>query len=369
MLFGGMKHVGRDNHMEKKVVKTISILISFCTLVVCMTLWYMPRIHAQEISSQEQTEEKPVELDAQNSKNKADLIPQENVSDSFPQQLRIQLPDGDSQNNITISNKYITQTIDITIPGADENYLYEYPMIGKCNNIDNLTFESQDNTGVLEITMDKVFELSTTYKDNYLYIDFLSPHQVYKKVVVIDAGHGGNMPGAFIHGSYEKDIDLAIALQLKALFDANQDKSIGVYFTRTDDSNPSFEERVGLANKTNADLFISIHNNSTMSGKMSSINGTTVMYDEEKQDQEHGTKQLAQICVDQMSGILGSRNRGVVAGHDIYIIRNSISPVALIEVGFMTNQNELKELNSLDYQKKAAQGIFNSIEEAFKEGF
>ena len=41
----------------------------------------------------------------------------------------------------------------------------------------------------------------------------------------------------------------------------------------------------------------------------------------------------------------------------------------LFFVGFMTNQNELKELNSLDYQKKAAQGIYNSIEEAFKEGF
>lgn len=355
--------------MEKKVVKTISILISLCTIFVCMALWYMPKIHAQEISRQEQTEEKPVELDAQNSKNQADLVPQENISDSFPQQLRIQLPQGDSSDNITISNKYISQTIDIRIPGADENYLYQYPIIGKCDNIDNLTFESQDHVGVLEITMDMVFELSTTYQDNYLYIDFLPPHKVYDKVVVIDAGHGGNMPGAYIHGSYEKDIDLGIAMQLKALFDADPDKSIGVYFTRTDDSNPSFEERAGLANKTNADLFISIHNNSTMSGKMSSINGTTVMYDEQKPDQEHGTKELAQICVDQMSGILGSRNRGIVAGHDIYIIRNSTVPVALIEVGFMTNQKELKELNSTDYQKKAAQGIYNSIHEAFKEGF
>jgi len=357
--------------MEKKVVKTIAIMITLCSAFFCMALWYMPKIHAQEIAG---NEEQAVELDAKAGDTKTDLIQkedttEENVKDSFTQQLRIQLPPGDSQSNVTIKNDYVTQTIDITIPGADENYLYQYPMVGKCNNIDNMTFESESGSGTLEINLDKVFELSTTYADNYLYIDFLSPHQVYKKVVVIDAGHGGDMPGAYIHGSYEKDIDLAIAMQLKQIFAQSTDKSIGVYFTRSDDSNPSFEERVGLANKTDADLFISIHNNSTVSGQMSSINGTTVMYDEAKEDTGHGTKEFAQICVNQMSDILQSRNRGIVAGHDIYIIRNSTVPVALIEVGFMTNQKELKELNSTDYQKIAAQGIYNSIEEAFQEGF
>ena len=214
-----------------------------------------------------------------------------------------------------------------------------------------------------------MFEVQSTFADGYLYIDFLAPHDIYDKVVVIDAGHGGRMPGATIQNKCEKDIDLAIVLQLKQIFEENPNDKIGVYYTRTDDSNPSFEQRVELANKADADIFISVHNNSTVSGKMSSVNGTAVMYDELREETPQGTKALAQICVDEVSGVLGSRNRGIINGNEIYIIRNSKVPVALIEVGFMTNQAELNNLTSEDYQKKAAQGIYNAIMRAFNEGF
>jgi N-acetylmuramoyl-L-alanine amidase len=187
--------------------------------------------------------------------------------------------------------------------------------------------------------------------------------------VVIDAGHGGNAPGATKQGINEKDIDLAIVLKVKELFDEAGDESVGVYYTRTDDSNPSLEQRVDMANKAGADLFISVHNNSTKSGRMSSINGTAVMYDEEKASEEKGSMQLAQICLEEMTSALGSTNKGIVKGHEIYIIRTAEMPVALIEVGFMTNQDELNELNDDAYQKEAAQAIYNAIYRAFQEGY
>ena len=200
-------------------------------------------------------------------------------------------------------------------------------------------------------------------------MDFLTPHEVYDKVVVIDAGHGGNAPGATKQGINEKDIDLAIVLKVKELFDQAGDKSVGVYYTRTDDSNPSLEQRVDMANKAGADLFISVHNNSTKSGRMSSINGTAVMYDEEKASEEKGSMQLAQICLEEMTAALGSTSKGIVKGHEIYIIRTAEMPVALIEVGFMTNQDELNRLNDEAYQKEAAQAIYNAIYRAFQEGY
>lgn len=155
-------------------------------------------------------------------------------------------------------------------------------------------------------------------------------------------------------------------LQLKEIFDESEE-NIGVYYTRTDDSNPTFDQRVQLANKSDANLFISIHNNSTGSGRMSTANGTSVMYDEA--DETGRSKAFAQICVDEVSEQLGSRNRGIVEGDSIYIIRNSEVPVALIEVGFMTNQEELKLLCSEDYQKNTAIGIYNAISRAFEEGY
>ena len=60
---------------------------------------------------------------------------------------------------------------------------------------------------------------------------------------------------------------------------------------------------------------------------------------------------------------------GLLEGDDIYIIRSSEVPVALIEVGFMTNRSELEKLSSQDYQEKAAKGIYNAILEAFEKGY
>ena len=184
-------------------------------------------------------------------------------------------------------------------------------------------------------------------------------------VWVIDAGHGGSKPGAIKQGICEKDIDLAIVLELKKLLEQN--KKIGVYYTRVDDSNPSFDSRVDLANKADADLFISVHNNSTTGPGLSKVQGTQVMYDEKKPDKD--SKDFAQICLEEVTKSCGSVDKGLVAGNDIFIIRTAAVPVALIEVGFMTNEEELTKLNSNDYQKKVAEGIYQAILRAFEEGY
>ena len=177
-------------------------------------------------------------------------------------------------------------------------------------------------------------------------------------------GHGGRAVGANKQGINEKEIDLAIVLKLKEIFD-NSDQNIGVYYTRTDDSNPTFDQRVQLANKSDADLFISIHNNSTRSGRMSGTSGTQVMYDETSE----ASRQFAQICLEEVTGRIGSRDKGLVEGDSIYIIRTSEVPVALIEVGFMTNKDELEKLNSDAYQRETAEGVYQAVLRAFEEGY
>lgn len=360
--------------MEEKLIQAVTAMVTALAVILAVALFYFPDMHikaeeAAALKAQKQTElqEKMTGLEMLDY-NTTNAQKNEDTDD-FTQQLRLKLPDGVSSSEVTISNSYITQTITITIPKADEDYLYDYPMIGKSDHIDNLTYESHGGKGVLEISLDEVFELDSSFQGQYLYLDFLTPQELYDKVVVIDAGHGGNAPGAVKQGIYEKDIDLAIVMQLKAIFDADTEHNIGVYYTRTDDSNPAFEQRVGLANKSHADLFISIHNNSTKSGRFSSINGTAVMYDEQKEEQELGTKHLAQLCLEEVTGALGSSDKGLVPGNDIYIIRKSEVPVALIEVGFMTNQQELANLSSPDYQKKAATGIYQAILRAIEEGY
>ena len=122
------------------------------------------------------------------------------------------------------------------------------------------------------------------------------------------------------------------------------------------------------ANKANADLFISVHNNSDATGNFTKVKGTQVMYSE-SDDAKLSSKKLAEICLKNVVDTTGSENRGLLKGDSIYIIRTSEVPVALIEVGFMTNYKELDLLNSTSYQKKAAEGIYNAINEAFQEGY
>jgi N-acetylmuramoyl-L-alanine amidase len=122
-----------------------------------------------------------------------------------------------------------------------------------------------------------------------------------------------------------------------------------------------------MANKMEADLFISVHNNSSTDGKFRSLNGTMVLYSQKQSADE--SKRFAQICLENVIESIGSENLGLVKGDDIYIIRSSQVPVALIEVGYMTNVEELEKLCDEEYQKKVAQGIYDAMMQAFEEGF
>ncbi len=358
--------------MEERVIRFTAVFFSVLTVVICVSLYFFPDMHAKAV---ERAEEKQAqeEYAAKQQQEMTELMlgkTEQAVENSTPQntaQLQLKLPEGVKGEEILTQDNYVTQTVTVEIPEVGATYFDSYPMTGKSNHIDNLSYMVENGEGMIEIALDQVYELKTSYDADYFYLDFVDPHEIYDKIVVIDAGHGGRAPGATIKGVNEKDIDLAIVLKLKEIFDASGE-NIGVYYTRTDDSNPTFDQRVQLANKSQADLFISIHNNSTPSGRMSGIKGTQVMFSESDTN-ELGSRHLAEICMEEVTAMTGSVDKGFVEGDSIYIIRTSEVPVALIEVGFMTNQEELDNLNSEEYQEKTAQGVYNAILRALSEGY
>lgn len=272
----------------------------------------------------------------------------------------MELPRETDFSAITYESDPMARSFTFRVPGILSNYFSDYTIAGKSDGIADMTYAVRDGFGVIEITFDHITEVKHTVSGRYLYFDFLRPQERYGHVVVIDAGHGGSDPGAGERqGAREKDIDLAIMLKLKELFDADKDHDIGVYYTRTDDRNVPLQARVGLANDAGADIFLSIHNNSTASGRMSEISGTEVMY--RVSDETGASKALAERVENHLLAALGSADKGLVAGDEIYIIRTSQAPVALAEVGFMTNAAELAALSSDDYQEKAAKAMYDAI--------
>lgn len=348
--------------MEEKTLKLAAVFLMLLSVGICASFPYLPKLYTREMEAREGrlAEE---EFAASQTKMQ-DLEIREEPEDSLSGQLSIRLPEGVDGSSVRVSNDYVTQTVRVEIPGTNAAYFDSYPISGSSSYVDMLSYAKHGEEGVIEIVTDRVYELDTKYDSEYYYFNFLTPQEVYDKVVVIDAGHGGRAPGATKQGVNEKDIDLAIVLALKDIFDES-DENIGVYYTRTDDSNPTFDQRVQLANKADANLFISVHNNSTASGRMSSTHGTQVMYDETSER----SKQFAQICLEEVTSEIGSKDKGLVEGDSIYIIRTSEVPVALIEVGFMTNQEELNLLRTEEYQRQTAQGIYRAILRAFEEGY
>lgn len=274
-------------------------------------------------------------------------------------QMQLELPKGADAANVEVFENLITRRIDIRIPGADENYIYDYMVVGESGNMESLDYSSDGSSGTVALTMDTAVEADYSFDEDYLYLDFLSPRDLHDRIIVVDAGHGGGAPGAVSGTYYEKNITLAIVQRIKALFDEADDASIGVYYTRLDDSNPSLSERVTLANDLGADLFLSVHINSLKGN--TGVEGVEVMYNELAPDTAFDTQDFAQICLDEEVAALGAKKRRLINGNKIYIIRNSTAPVALVEVGFMNNPNELARLVDPGYQKKAAKGLYEAL--------
>ena len=144
-------------------------------------------------------------------------------------------------------------------------------------------------------------------------------------------------------------MNLDIALKLKSLLESNGAK---VFMTREDDTFVNLYARAGMANEINADLFISIRHNSATS----SATGTETLYYPDPQK-----KLLAQALQKAIVSHTGFHNRGIVERPGIVVTRETKMPSALVEVGFLTNSNDLALIVTDEFKQKVAQGILQGI--------
>ena len=183
------------------------------------------------------------------------------------------------------------------------------------------------------------------------------------KVIYIDPGHGGIDPGATYKDIYEKDINLSIALKLKKELENN---GAIVYLTRYDDIDLSIStnnhkksdlnNRVRAINNSNADLFISIHLNSYGT----SWHGVQIFYD----DNNSTNEVLASIMDKNIKNLNG--NRTYKKKNNLYLLKNIKIPGILVEVGFLSNENERYMLTNSKYQEKVSKSLCNGIKEYLK---
>lgn len=169
-------------------------------------------------------------------------------------------------------------------------------------------------------------------------------------VVVVDPGHGGRDPGAVgIGGIQEADIVLDIARQVAAKLDQ---QGVTAVLTREDDRDVDLAPRVSLAERVNADLFVSIHANA-ISMARSDVNGLETYYYLDGQ-------RLAQTIHDQILSTIDMNDRGVRQAR-FYVLTRTSMPAVLVEVGFVTGQQDAARLSNPAFREQLAGAIAQGI--------
>ncbi len=180
-----------------------------------------------------------------------------------------------------------------------------------------------------------------------------------ERTIVIDPGHGGKDSGAVAGKIYEKDINLPVSLMLR---DALVQNGYNVIMTREDDRDVGLYDRPIIGNNSNADLFISIHTNASLKPQ---VKGLEVLYcpSYERDIKLADQYPFAQSIHDNILALTNRPGRGIVKRPDLVVLNKTYMEAVLIEIGYMSNPEELEIVLSQSYQNLVVQGIVNGVKE------
>jgi N-acetylmuramoyl-L-alanine amidase len=171
--------------------------------------------------------------------------------------------------------------------------------------------------------------------------------------VVLDPGHGGPDPGAVgIGGLRETDVVLDVALQVAQLL---QSRGVQVLLTRTSEVDVDLPPRVALANRSGADLFVSLHANA-LSMDRPDVNGIETFYFQGGRSYELALSIQRQL----MAVSPGTPDRGARPGR-FFVIRRTVMPSVLTEMGFVTGEIDAPRLADPRFRQSLAAAIAKGI--------
>ena len=171
--------------------------------------------------------------------------------------------------------------------------------------------------------------------------------------IIIDPGHGGPDVGATRNNIFEKDLNLAVA---KKLYDLLKKQGLKVEMTRTNDINPTLQERCDFSNNRPAVLFVSVHTNASVNEGPNGIE--THFYHD-------NSVELANIVHKHLIAETNAFDRGTIKSM-FYVINHTNVPSILVEMGYISNDNEREALLTEERKNQTAKAIADGITEYLK---
>ncbi len=266
-----------------------------------------------------------------------------------------------SLNDVQHVDSYNSRIYKVILKGNYTGFLKDATINVNDHNFSTIKVDVDTASTIVTFNEKSILAYNISEDNENIYISAVQPKAKYKNIVVLDAGHGGDDPGACSQGYQEKAITLDIVNRVIALLE--KDDNIKGYATRTTDVYPSFNDRTNLGNSL-ADVFVSVHINSASSEK---ANGTEVYYysgADVVSARGISSSTLASTLQKHLLAKLGSYDRKVKR-EDFKVVRDSKIPSSLCEIGFITNVAEGAKLNSPEYRQLAAEAIYDALKELF----
>lgn len=186
-----------------------------------------------------------------------------------------------------------------------------------------------------------------------LMLGFTFKPDVSKRVIVIDAGHGGSDGGAKFEGVLEKNLTESIARKIILL---NDKSDLEIILLRDGDETISVKDRVTRINNLKPDLVLSIHigaaTNSEQNGVEALVSPENSFYSK--------SKEVAQDLIKKVSGNELSKGQVVESGRS-YLIKSTQCPSLILNTGFLSNEKDRKYISSEDGQNQIAGRIYEVI--------
>ncbi|RVU55304.1 N-acetylmuramoyl-L-alanine amidase [Anaerosphaera multitolerans] len=176
--------------------------------------------------------------------------------------------------------------------------------------------------------------------------------------IVIDPGHGGKDNGATaLDGTYEKELNLKVS---KELYDKLKANGYNVTLTRTSDEYVKLLDRASESNNSDAEIFLSIHFNSS---EIEDAKGIEVLYASEDDVLIKTVKQktLANELLKSLTKETGLNSRGVKNRSDLVVLSKTKNVSALAELGFISNEEDLKSIKNDNFIEKLVNGLYNGL--------
>ena len=197
----------------------------------------------------------------------------------------------------------------------------------------------------------------------------------YSKTIFLDPGHGGRDSGAYYYNIAEKDLNMQVYRKLRKKL---EELGYKVLTSRDSDIDVDFiTERSRMVNKTNSDIFISIHFNATSSAYSKSSGIQTYSYSDEPDypskinpywhnhpDRMSESKRLAAAIHSSLLAETGAKDAGLLE-RSFAVLRETAKPAVLLEIGYMDNFAENQQIRDSHYQDKLVAGIVKGIQKYY----